>query len=164
MEMPEIELYIQIKDGQPFEHPIIGENFRQVFPDIDVNNLPLDRFAKFIRVKIPRPADTFEVAESQYHWDGNVVKDNWVYRPMTDEERVVKHDQMVDELGATRDYMLSFAQDMLLKVSDPDSAQVWRDHINDLMTWVLEGIDPITPELPKPPVLGVGGKWRKRNR
>ena len=41
-----MNLYIRIKDGQPFEHPIFGDNFRQAFPDVDVNNLPSE-FAKF---------------------------------------------------------------------------------------------------------------------
>jgi len=26
-----MELYIRIKNGQPFEHPILGDNFRQAF-------------------------------------------------------------------------------------------------------------------------------------
>ena len=32
-----MELYIRIVDGKPFEHPILGDNFRSVFPDIDTN-------------------------------------------------------------------------------------------------------------------------------
>lgn len=41
-----MDFFIRIKDGQPFEHPIFGDNFRQAFPDVDVNNLPSE-FAKF---------------------------------------------------------------------------------------------------------------------
>ena len=41
-----MELFIQIRNGQPFEHPIFGDNFRQAFPDVDVDNLPPE-FARF---------------------------------------------------------------------------------------------------------------------
>ena len=69
-----MELYIRIKDGQPFEHPILGDNFRQAFPDIDTNNLPLE-FAKFTRV--PRPVlGANEVYEGcTYAWSGDLITD-----------------------------------------------------------------------------------------
>ena len=53
MEHTDLLLFIQLRDGQPFEHPIFYENFRQAFPAIDPENLPTDRFAKFIRVAPP---------------------------------------------------------------------------------------------------------------
>lgn len=163
MELTDLELYIQIRDGQPYEHPIFADNFRAAFPEVDPENLPLDQFAKFIRVRIPREPETYEVAERTYQWVDGVVKDVWTFRPMTDEEREAKQDQMVLEANALRDMMLAQAQEMIVKVSDPDSNQVWRNYAADLIMWVLESVDPITPELPKPPVMGIGGKWRKRN-
>ena len=47
-----MELFIRIIDGQPFEHPILKNNFILAFPNIDTNNLP-ENFAKFVRVKTP---------------------------------------------------------------------------------------------------------------
>ena len=44
-----MELFIRVKDGQAFEHPILGDNFRQAFPNINVNNLPSE-FARFERI------------------------------------------------------------------------------------------------------------------
>ena len=44
MEHTNLELYIQIRNGQPHEHPIFADNFRQAFPDVDTENLP-DTFA-----------------------------------------------------------------------------------------------------------------------
>jgi hypothetical protein len=69
-----MELYIQIKDGVPFEHPILGENFRQAFPDIDTNSLP-SNFAKFIRVPVPTLNEGEVYEGCTYEWDGDVVKD-----------------------------------------------------------------------------------------
>jgi hypothetical protein len=85
MEYPD-DLYIQIVDGQPHEHPIFANNFKDAFPDIDTENLP-SNFAKFIRVKQPE-IGLFEVLEPvTYQWFDNVVKDVWTYRPMTDQEK-----------------------------------------------------------------------------
>ena len=44
-----MNLFIRIVDGQPFEHPIFEDNFKQAFPDVDLNNLPSE-FLKFVRV------------------------------------------------------------------------------------------------------------------
>lgn len=90
MEHIDLELYIQIRDGQPFEHPIFADNFKLAFPDVNINELPADRFAKFIRVDQPA-IGTYEVYEGvTYQWFDGVVKDVHSVRPMTDEERAAK--------------------------------------------------------------------------
>lgn len=89
MEHTDLELYIQIRDGEPYEHPIFADNFRAAFPDVDTENLP-GAFAKFIRVDAPVPG-TYEVYVGvTYQWVDGVVKDVHSVRQMTDEERVAK--------------------------------------------------------------------------
>jgi hypothetical protein len=83
-----MELYIRIVDGQPFEHPILADNFAQAFPDVDVNNLPPE-FARFERFE-PLATDIYEVCETTYYYDGIVVKDVYHVRPMTDAEKTAK--------------------------------------------------------------------------
>lgn len=86
MEYTELELYIQIRDGQPYQHPIFADNFQAAFPDVDTNDLPTDRFAKFIRVAQPETG-RHEVYEGvTYEWVGDVVMDVHHVRPMTAEE------------------------------------------------------------------------------
>jgi hypothetical protein len=69
-----MELFIRIKDGQPFEHPIFKDNFLQAFPNVDVNNLPPD-FAKFQRVTPPK-LSPYQVYDGMtYEWDNGIVKD-----------------------------------------------------------------------------------------
>ena len=81
-----MELYIRIKDGQPFEHPILGDNFRQAFPEIDINNLP-EEFARFERIAAPE-LGLYEIHEKvQYQRFGDIIKDVWTVRQMTAEEK-----------------------------------------------------------------------------
>lgn len=81
-----MELYIRIKDGQPFEHPILGDNFRQAFPNIDTENLPPE-FAKFVRVA-PPVLGVFEVyVDCTYELVNGVCTDIHNIRAMTTEEK-----------------------------------------------------------------------------
>ena len=69
-----MELFIQVKDGQPFAHPIHKENFLQAFPNVDVNNLP-SNFAKFERVPMPK-LGPYQIYDGMtYEWDNGIVKD-----------------------------------------------------------------------------------------
>lgn len=86
-----MNLFIQVRDGKPFEHPIEEWNFVEAFPGVDLNNLP-PSFARFVRVEQPVPA-VYEVVEGvSYEWDGPVVKDVWHVRQMTPDEIKTKQD------------------------------------------------------------------------
>ena len=86
-----MELFIQIRNGQPFEHPIFWDNFRQAFPNIDTNNLP-DSFAKFVRIE-PPIVGIYEVYEGvTYEWQDGVVTDVHHVRAMTADEKTAKQD------------------------------------------------------------------------
>jgi hypothetical protein len=88
-----MDLFIRIQDGQPFEHPILGENFRQVFSNIDTNNLPPE-FARFERLE-PPILNAYEVYEGvTYEWSGEAVKDVHHVRPMTEQEKTAKQNEV----------------------------------------------------------------------
>jgi hypothetical protein len=88
-----MELYIRVKDNQPLGNPILGDNFRQAFPEVDTKNLPPE-FARFIRVELPR-IDRFEVYEGvTYEKVGDVYTDVHHVRPMTDDEKATKIEQI----------------------------------------------------------------------
>jgi hypothetical protein len=83
-----MNLYIRIVDGNPSQHPVLEENLTQAFPDVDLNNLPIG-WAKFIRVPSPK-LGPYQVAECSYIWDGDIVRDQWSIRAMTEEEKLIK--------------------------------------------------------------------------
>lgn len=94
-----MELYIQIRNGIPFEHPIFGDNFKQAFPHIDCDNLPAE-FARFERVPAPS-VGVYEVNDGvTYEWENGVVKDVWHIRSMTADEKMAKQEK-VKEIWAT---------------------------------------------------------------
>jgi hypothetical protein len=88
-----MKLYIKIENGQPIDHPILEENFKQVFPNIDVNNLP-SNFMEFVRVPIPF-MDVYEVYNgSHYELIDGVYTDVHQVRDMTDEEKIEKQNKV----------------------------------------------------------------------
>jgi hypothetical protein len=133
-----MELYIQIRNGQPFEHPIFGDNFRQAFPDIDVNNLPPE-FAKFERVERPR-LGVYQVMiqdEPTYEFVDGVWKDVWHVRDMTAEEIAAKQQAAKDDWAAlpNRDNFTAWTFDeATLKyvppIPYPEGSFVWDGAVN----------------------------------
>lgn len=88
-----MNLFIRLKNGQPFEHPILKDNFVQAFPDVDLNNLP-EWVVPFNRVELP-VLGVYEVYEgSNYVLVDGVGTDSHVVRPMTDDEKLAKQDRV----------------------------------------------------------------------
>lgn len=102
-----MELFIRIKDGKPFEHPIFGDNFRQAFPDVDTNNLPPE-FARFVRVAAPvvgvyenYTGVTYELVDGVYTDIHHVV-------PMTEQQKIDKQNSVKAEWATTGKYSWVF--------------------------------------------------------
>ena len=90
-----METFIRLENGQPVDHPIMGDNFRRAFPQIDPNN-PSPSFAKFVRID-RKDVGQYKVVISgpTYAWVGDTVQDIWETRDMTAEERA-DYDQSME--------------------------------------------------------------------
>jgi len=158
MEHTDLELYIQIRDGQPHEHPIFADNFREAFPNVDTENLP-DTFAKFIRVDKPA-IDTYEVYEGvTYQWFDDVVKDVHSVRPMTAKERTAKIKELEDDANKIKLDIIAFINGVLAEETDEAAQALWLDCLTAYEGWVLESVDPITPMFPRFPIKDEAGNW-----
>jgi len=111
-----MKLFIQIKDGQPYEHPIMDWNMKDAFPDVNLYDLP-PQFANFERVECDIEVGVYEIAEVSYQWVGNVVKDVWSKRPMTLEERTEKDMELI---SLSRSFAESSFRDTNLNGTVPD--------------------------------------------
>lgn len=155
-----MELFIRVVDGQPFEHPIFGDNFRQAFPDVDVDNLPPE-FARFERIEQNVQPTTFEVAESTYTWVDGIVKDVWTVRPMTAEEEVQKRQDLTDSAKASVEFMKGMAQQNADSAPSDAAKQAWIDYLAELNAWAL--VDPVNPNIPRPPLVRPDGTVMSTN-
>jgi hypothetical protein len=90
-----MELFIRIKNGQPFEHPIFGDNFREAFPNVDTNNLPAE-FARFVRVEAPVVGPYEKSRTVSYQLINGVYTDVFSIEQITDEEIAAKQQAAKD--------------------------------------------------------------------
>ena len=155
----DLELYIQIRDGQPHEHPIFADNFKMAFPEVNINQLPIDQFAKFIRVEAPVP-DTYEVYEGvTYQWVDGVVKDVHSIRPMTDEERAAKTEELEAAANQAKLDRIAVINNVLTAETDETAQSLWLECLTAHEAWKLQSVDPITPMFPRFPIKDEAGNW-----
>lgn len=81
-----LELYIKIENNIPVEHPILGDNLRQFYPDLSDDNIP-DGYVKFVRKPHPATTRFQKIVVGNYIWEGDVVTDNWIVEDMNAEEK-----------------------------------------------------------------------------
>lgn len=133
--------FIQVRNGVPYEHPLMIENMRQLFPDHDLETAP-DGFAKFTRTARPT-LDPYEKIDASKGYSGcgltyeptsDGYEDIWHIINMTQTEKQEKirntikprfHDSFVfDEPTCQWNPPVAYPVD----ISDPDAAiYAWRD-------------------------------------
>jgi hypothetical protein len=143
-----MNLYIRIQDGQPFEHPLFESNVKEVWPDIDLNNLP-SNLVRFERVQPPVPG-SFEVLDGfTYELVDGIYKDVWHLRPMNDSERQDQIARFTESLNAGRTYLLQEANKKLESATEAQK-QYWQGYITELTNYTPEDITkPSFPVAPK---------------
>jgi len=155
-----MRLFIQIRDGQPYEHPIFEDNFREAFPHVDVDNLPLE-FANFERVDRPGE-DTyvrvFKTYRVSYEWVDGMVKDVWTLCPMTDEEKEAALDMRVTSLENRRQIAINYAQSKI-NIETDVGITVWTNYLNVLNVFTYQRQDAFEVSLPSPPKKDTNGEW-----
>jgi hypothetical protein len=133
-----MECIIRIVDGQPFEHPILMDNFMSAFPKIDVNNLP-SQYAKFERLEQPVLLD----GQTHYHNVGHHYvfdsamgkwKDEWFLIDMTDAEKAAKRAEGETIVNNILTNLKVFAQTSLDSATEEQkpSWQTYLDQLNAL--------------------------------
>jgi hypothetical protein len=131
-----MELFIKIVGGQPFEHPMVGKNFRQAFPDVDVNNLPAE-FARFERVAPPKIKYSQLAVGPVYQWVDGVVKDVWTIQDLEGAALAEKEQIQAEYLNSIHRRYLLVTQTLLAQETDPVAVQDLNSWIAALSTWTL---------------------------
>ena len=93
-----MNLFIQIEDGQPVNHPALEDNLIEAFGAVP------DHWEKFVRVERPIPG-VYEVLKSNeptYQKVDGVWTDVWALQPMTEVEIAVKQQAVKGAWAARR--------------------------------------------------------------
>lgn len=99
-----MNLYIEIQDNQPINHPAFEDNLIEAFGSVP------DHWEPFVRVERPMPA-VYEVLKSEqpiYAKVDGTWTDVWALRPMTDDEKFAKQ-QAVRNDFASREQAINWS-------------------------------------------------------
>lgn len=94
-----MNLYIELKNGEPINHPMLETNMEMIYPVMNLDNLP-ENFCKFVRVDAPVPKWDEVVEGPEYKIIDGICYDVWTVNKISDEKR----QQMLDELAASNPY------------------------------------------------------------
>ena len=130
-----MQLYIQIKNGIAFEHPITEDNLLQAIPDINVNNPPPE-FAKFTRLECNIVCKRFEVPDVRYVKNGDAWEDGWYCREMTEVEKNYAIENEHQSVTIRIDKLKSYAQNELVNIPEEYKA-VWQGWIDAMNAYVI---------------------------
>lgn len=86
------EFFIQIKDGQPFEHPLGRTNVQHLFPQHDLDVTVPDNFAVFHRIQRPLHTNPYQKTVGPVYTfnEAGEVYDKWELLDMSLEEKEEK--------------------------------------------------------------------------
>jgi len=133
-----MELFIRIKDDAPFEHPILGENFRQAFPDVDTENLPAE-FARFVRVQAPQLGVYEKNQTVSYQLVDGVYTDVFTCEQMTVQEIAAKQQAVKDSWASNNGFASWTFNEQTCSFEAPtpkpqdDKLYTWNE---ETLTWV----------------------------
>ena len=146
------DFFIRIKDGVPDGFPLMGDNFRQAFPHIDVDNLPPE-FSKFVLTEAP-PVDEwahhlpYKIMDTTFVKDGDVWTDSWALRELTPaelERESARKKILVDEEIERLKELLAKILDEASEINKP----LWQEFIAEFAAFTYD--DPFTVKLPRFP-------------
>jgi hypothetical protein len=132
-------LFIQMRDGQPYEHPITENNMRLAFPNLDLDNLP-DTFAEFERVAPPELGPYEKNLQVSYELVDGKYKDVFTKENLTDAEKTAKQNQVKAEWADNNGYASwTFNEDTCAfepptPVPDDDKIYYWEE---ESLSWLL---------------------------
>ena len=92
----EMELYIELVDGNPINHPILKSSLKAI--GIDMNNIP-PNYARFVR-RIPVHGVYERMKLVEYVLYDGIYTDKYEYRSLTEEEKQEKQQQVKSEWAA----------------------------------------------------------------
>ena len=154
-----MNLYIQIRDGKAYQHPILEDNLLQAFPGIDLVNLP-SGFARFVRIPQPSPdvmpIGNFQIPVCEYELieDGSAYHDKWSVREMTTSE---KSEATKKRTKQNTDQIANLKEWATTRISETtgDVQTAWQNYLSMLESLTIT--DPFEVAWPAMPLVDEDG-------
>ena len=153
-----MKLYIKVENGSCTGHPVLEDNLFQAFPE----GIPSD-YKLFERKPFPVKVGDYEKAVCKYIKQNDVWSDEWTIVPLTDEEKNIKIQTLIENIKESVEFFKAQAKQMILMCtidSDLNGVNIWERYLNMLNNWVFESAVPLTPPLPTKPFKNLENQWQ----
>jgi hypothetical protein len=163
-------LYIQIRNGKPYEHPILHENLLMLIPEgiIHSDRLPVPddilSLGYTIYMTNPKPYATgpYEVVEEAEPVldEQNYAQQTWIKRDMTAEERATKIEELRQRVKKDRYNVLASTQWVIDRHNDEimlgQPTTITQEQLIEVLTYRqacrdIDYSDPLAVMYPDPP-------------
>ena len=155
-----MNMYIKVRNGIAVEHPALESNLLEAFP----NGIPSE-FEPFERSGVYAGSATsvFQKTISTYiKKENGTWTDVWSIVEMTEEEKQAKTAEITEKANKHISNLKIYANTMIVScmaASDLNGVNIWTIYLNFVNSWVLIGVDPITPRITEPPFKDYVGNW-----
>jgi hypothetical protein len=156
-----MNLYIKVIDGAPVGHPALESNLLEAFQNV----IPPE-FEVFVSSPYSFTRGVFQVIECRYVKNkDDVWTNNWSLRDMTDSEKVIETERLVNNIKQYISAQKESAQINIvgcMRTSDYEGVDVWTKYLNKCNDWDVSSFDPLAPLVIKPPYINALGNWEER--
>jgi len=155
-----MNMYIKVQNEIAVEHPALESNLLEAFPD----GIPSE-FEPFERSGVYAGSATsvFQKTVSTYiKKENGTWTDVWSIVEMTEEEKQAKTAEITEKATKHISNLKIYANTMIVScmaASDLNGVNIWTTYLNFINSWVLIGVDPITPRITEPPFKDYAGNW-----
>jgi len=147
-----MNLYIQIINNQPINHPIFEEHLLAAYPDVDLSNTT--DFAPFIRLPQPDqvtlPRTELQVLESNYILmdDNKTYTDGYYVRDMTPDEITETTNIYINAINSKINDYIEYTNANILTANSID-LPIWQTYLDAITSFTYT--DPFTVIILRPP-------------
>jgi hypothetical protein len=143
-----MNLYIQIKDGQPINHPSLEENLLQAFGAVPEDWKP------FVRIELKDSGVIVGVYQKPVcvytSQDGNTWQDTWSAVDMIEDEKQERYLLLVEIQKNTIDSIKSSAQNIISSLTNENDINCWNTYLSLLNAIIITDPTQVyVPALPK---------------
>ena len=146
------DLIIEIKNGLPWGHPYVANNFIEHYPEVDVGNLPPDKWCKFIKYEGESlPLKTYYDQTFEYYLEDGICRERPVYIGW-DDARIQAYRE--ESLVVIQNNINKLKQDALdiIALYPESSLPTWEKYLVALNGMVITNVDSVVyPRVPLTP-------------
>jgi hypothetical protein len=152
-----MELYIEIRDGNMYGHPILYDNLKLIYHNID-EMISQGSYKKFITSDSSLiELNQYQVLDMFYEIQNDSVVQCWYARDLNEEEIKIKKIEFSQQYSDYISQEIKNAKNIISNLTNKDDIDLWNKYINALQNLEVNTLKPVL--FPYKPYKNNEDKW-----